>query len=241
MGKSFNSLHKPSSNIHWSECGQTIHYMGEGVEIPKIQVMCQELIANLREIFDELVFHSKVTDIDLSQIVDSMSWSQEFRRDDYSFIQHPKNKPHADFGYKLLLKQARKAMGEWQMIKKGVDGEMHWIDHRVKPYLVREKGFLKKLMVACHVTAGQPARGPELGLIKVSNSIYSSRNLYVINGRKCFLTTYDKAQKRRGNTEYIVRFLPDEVSQILSKYLVYVRPFARVLDKVQPSTQLGSA
>jgi hypothetical protein len=47
----------------------------------------------------------------------------------------------------------------------------------------------------------------------------------------CFLTTYDKAQKRRGNTEHIIRCLPDEISQILVQYLVYIRPFARALDQ----------
>ncbi|KAH6689955.1 hypothetical protein BKA61DRAFT_432735, partial [Leptodontidium sp. MPI-SDFR-AT-0119] len=59
-----------------------------------------------------------------------------------------------------------------------------------------------------------PTRGPELGSIKVSNSIYSARNIYIINGRVCFLTMYNKARKRRGNTEYIIRYLSDEVSQI---------------------------
>jgi hypothetical protein len=43
------------------------------------------------------------------------------------------------------------------------------------------------------------------------------------------LTMYDKARKRRGNTEYIIRYLPDELSQILVQYLVYVGPFARAL------------
>jgi hypothetical protein len=52
----------------------------------------------------------------------------------------------------------------------------------------------------------------------------------VINGRLAFVTTYDKAQKRRGNTEYVVRFLPDELSQIWAQYLVYVRPFAQVVE-----------
>jgi hypothetical protein len=41
---------------------------------------------------------------------------------------------------------------------------------------------------------------------------------------------YDKARKRRGNTEYIIRCLSDEVSQIVTQYLVRVRPFARALD-----------
>src|SRR5271167_3989475 len=40
---------------------------------------------------------------------------------------------------------------------------------------------------------------------------------------------YDKSRRRRGNTEYIIRYLPDDLSQILVQYLVYVRPFARAL------------
>ena len=94
-------------------------------------------------------------------------------------------------------------------------------------------------MVGFHATAGQPARGPELGSIKVSNSIYSARNIYVINRRMCFLTMYDKARKRRGNTEYIVRCLPDEIGQILAQYLVRVRPFARALDRRESEYLFG--
>ena len=116
------------------------------------------------------------------------------------------------------------------MLRKGVDGQDEWIDHRVDMYLKQEKQFLRKAMATIHVKYGQPARGPELGSVKVSNSIYSARNIYVINGRVCILSTYDKARKRRGNIEYIVRFLPDELSQIMVQYLVRVRPFARALD-----------
>jgi hypothetical protein len=76
---------------------------------------------------------------------------------------------------------------------------------------------------------GQPARGPELGSIKISNSIFSARNLYIINGRVCFLTMYDKSRRQRGNTDYIIRCLPDELSQVVAQYLVYVSPFARAL------------
>jgi hypothetical protein len=40
---------------------------------------------------------------------------------------------------------------------------------------------------------------------------------------------YDKTRRRQGNTDYIIRCLPDELSQVLMQYLVYVRPFARAL------------
>jgi hypothetical protein len=67
-------------------------------------------------------------------------------------------------------------------------------------------------MVTLHVTGGHPARGLEIRSIKVSNSMYLARNIYVINGQMCFLTMYDKARKRRGNTDYIIQFLPNKVS-----------------------------
>jgi hypothetical protein len=55
----------------------------------------------------------------------------------------------------------------------------------------------------------------------------------------CFLTTYDKARKRRGNSEYVVRSLLDRVSQLLFQYLVFVRPFARVLDRRESEWLFG--
>jgi hypothetical protein len=67
-------------------------------------------------------------------------------------------------------------------------------------------------MVVIHVSSRQPTQGPEIRSIKVSNSVYSACNLYMINGRVCFLTIYNKVRKRRGNIEYIIRCLPDEVS-----------------------------
>ena len=110
-------------------------------------------------------------------------------------------------------------------------GQVCWIDSRKQWYLTVEKRFLRKLMVAMHITAGQPARGPELGSIKVFNSPCSARNIIILNGRTCILTMYDKSRKRRGSTDYILRVLPDDLSQLLAQYIVYIRPFARVLDR----------
>lgn len=240
MGKAFNKMHKSAPNIHWSEDQQTIFYEGEPVQLKKISKMCQVVNRELQEMLQWLMFDEPVPDIDLGQIIDSMAWSQEFRRDEYSFIQHPQNK-HLDVGYQGLLGRARKARGKRQMIRKGVGGEDEWIKHRVDAYLTVERSFLRKGMGGIHIQYGQPARGPEIGSIKVSNSIYSARNMYVINGRLCILTMYDKARKRRGNTEYIVRFLSDELSQIFVQYIVHVRPFARALDYRESEYLFGDA
>lgn len=34
---------------------------------------------------------------------------------------------------------------------------------------------------------------------------------------------------RRGTVEYIIRYLPDVLGQLVVRYLVYVRPFGRAL------------
>ena len=84
-----------------------------------------------------------------------------------------------------------------------------------------------------HIQGGQPARSPEIGLIKVRNSAASSRNIFIINGRVAVVTTYDKSRKRRGKTEYVFRCFPDQLSQIIVQYLVYVLPFTRVVQKTK--------
>lgn len=231
MGKKYNTTHQSPTNIHWSNDEQTIYYLGEGVDLKKICTMCSRLISELQEMIQSLKFDVETPPIDLANVVDSMAWGSEFRRLDYSFITHAKNQERTNVGWEYLYKHARRGNQRWRLVRKAIDGSYEWNDAQKQGYLNQEGQFLRKLMVVMHVSGGQPARGPEIGSIKVSNSVYSARNLYVINGRVCFLTMYDKARKRRGNTEYIIRCLPDEVSQVLVQYLVYVRPFARALDQ----------
>ncbi|OBT83214.1 hypothetical protein VE02_08215 [Pseudogymnoascus sp. 03VT05] len=201
MGKKYNQLHESPANIHWSRDEQTIYYLGMGVELKKIREMCHDLMGLLQRLLYNLAFDS------------------ELPISNYSFINHVKNRECIDVGYQYLLKRARKGSKEWQLLQRAADGSYKWNDSQKQAYLNEERQFLRKLMVTLHVIGGQPARGPEIRSIKVSNSVYSARNIYVINGQMCFLTMYDKARKRRGNTDYIVQFLPNKVSQVLAQAL----------------------
>ena len=115
MGKSYNKLHQSLSNIHWSEDKQTIYYLGKGIQLSKITTMCQMLIGKLSELLLELTFGEPVPAIDLGEIVDSMAWSNEFRKNDYSFVNHVQNKGKTDVGFKFLYKRAKKVTNDWQM------------------------------------------------------------------------------------------------------------------------------
>ena len=141
-----------------------------------------------------LIFDEAVPDINLGQIINSMVWSQEFRYNEYSFIQYSQNK-YLDIRYQGLLSRIRKARGKRQMIKKGISGENKWIKYCVDAYLIVKKKFLRKGIGNIYVKYGQSARGPEIGSIKISNSIYSVRNIYIINGQLYILIIYNKAWK----------------------------------------------
>lgn len=238
MGKKNNQTHQSPSNIHWSQDSQTIFYGGMPIELAKIRTMGQKITTELRETLKELAFGLELPKFDLGQLVDSMAWSSEFRRTDYSFINHSKNPEELRVGHEFLFREAQKPKGPWNLFNTK-SYEATWKKGGKHQYLVKEKQFLRKLMVAFQIEWGQPGRGPEVGSLKTSNSIYSARNIYVINGRVGLVTTYDKAQKRRGNTEYIVRFLPDEDSQLVVQYLVFVRPFARALDQRESEWLFG--
>jgi hypothetical protein len=85
-------------------------------------------------------------------------------------------------------------------------------------------------MIVMHIIS-LPGRGSEIDSIKFINSIYSTRNIYVLNGRMAFMTYYDKSRSRHMTTEYMMHYLPDELSQALVQYLVFVCPFMRNLGR----------
>lgn len=164
MGKHFAKLHKSPANIHWARDEQTIFYQGKGVAMAKIRTMCHTLIQELQEAMQELAFGSSVPSIDLDSIVDSMAWSQAFRRQNYSFIEHVQNRDRTGVGYRYLLERAQRGEGGWRLMRKSRgsgsgsgSGQMEWADGQVRKYLNKERQFLRKLMVCMHITGRRPS------------------------------------------------------------------------------------
>ena len=80
-------------------------------------------------------------------------------------------------------------------------------------------------MTAIQVTAGQPARLPELLSVQHANSSTSARRLYVYGEQLVIVILYNKTLSATGAMgKMIARLLPVQVSQMLLEYLVLVRP-----------------
>ncbi|KAK6605232.1 hypothetical protein H4I96_05814 [Botrytis cinerea] len=153
MGKKFNKIHQSPSNIHWSDDEQTINYLGQPVVLAKIERMCHTLIGELQALMNVLTFGSPVPPIDLSRIVDSMAWSQAFRRQNFSFITHAQNQDQVRGDYGFLLERARRKGGGWRLLQTNpTTKKVEWVDSQVTAYLTKERQFLRKLMVCMHIT-----------------------------------------------------------------------------------------
>ena len=74
-----------------------------------------------------------------------------------------------------------------------------------------------------------PGRSPEVTTIKYQNSRQVMQNVFVHNGRLAIITEYHKARSHTNHAFYVVRVLPQLVSEIIFQYLAYVRPFTNSL------------
>jgi hypothetical protein len=89
--------------------------------------------------------------------------------------------------------------------------------------------FLELVMLAMHLTGGQPARGTEIGSIKFRNGSTSRRNLFIHGGDLFYVTEYHKARSATNLSHIVARFLPECVAQLVVSFIAFIRPFSDML------------
>jgi hypothetical protein len=151
-GKGYSRQTSLPSNIHWSDDGQTIYYLGKPVQLSRLRDFIQTVMRELTEALTDLAFGTALPAIDVSRIEDTMAWTTQYRRTGYSFVQHRDNGLHV--GYRYLLQRARQAPSDLRLLRAAIDGGEEWHDRACRNYLEREKRFLQLLLVSMHVTGG---------------------------------------------------------------------------------------
>ena len=70
------------------------------------------------------------------------------------------------------------------------------------------------------ISAGQPARAPELLSIRYQNTRTGGcRNIFIEDGKVVLVAAYHKGYNLGGNTKIIHRYLPQEVGDMVVRYL----------------------
>ena len=212
--------------VNWSNDSQTLYYAGVAITISGLRQCISAVTAEAAVALDVLMLEA-TPEVRLDQIQDSLTWNAAFNDAGYSFVTAAPNA--LDVSFRYLLDRSTTAPQKQRLVRKSSAGSMEYHERRCKAYLTQERHFLNKLLVCMHLCGGQPARAPEICSVKVCNTAYSSRNIYILGAEVLFVTTYDKNLARRDRLEFVVRYLPDAVGQLLVRYLIYVRPFARAL------------
>ena len=89
------------------------------------------------------------------------------------------------------------------------DDLLVWKRARITRYMKAIKRFKEKLAVLIQISAGQPARAPELLSIRHHNTRNGGRRNIFIEDRKVVLVAaYYKGYNLGGNTKIIHRYLP---------------------------------
>jgi hypothetical protein len=87
------------------------------------------------------------------------------------------------------------------------------------------------LAVLVHIVEGQPARWPELGSVRHSNTVKGGhRNIFIEDGMVVFVTRYHKGYNVSGDVKIIHRYIPREVGELLVYYMWLVLPFQQRLE-----------
>jgi superfamily II DNA or RNA helicase len=90
--------------------------------------------------------------------------------------------------------------------------------------------FKEKLAVICHISGGQPARGPELLSIRHRNTAAGGqRNIFIEDGLVACVTRYHKGFYASNDAKVIHRYLPRAVGELVVWYLWLVLPFVEQL------------
>ncbi|KAI9830884.1 MAG: hypothetical protein M1826_004314 [Phylliscum demangeonii] len=222
-GKAVIKTEGTAAVVNWSSDGQTLWFDGQQIALQAFRACIQATVAETGQALAELMFDDRPT-IDLGAIQDSLSWEGKYNAAGCSFVNASNG---FDQGFRYQLRRAIAAPD--RLLSPDADGVLQYLERPCLVFLRRERRFLDRLMCCFHLCGGQPARAPELGSLKVCNTPYTARGLYIVAGEVVFITSYDKNMARRDDVESVLRFLPPAVGILLVRYLVFVRPFARAL------------
>ena len=126
----------------------------------------------------------------------------------FSIMQEPLN--WLGEGYRLMLSLMKMAT----LNKKLLKGNEEWDRKGALEYLDKKRRFLELLMLAMHLTGGQPARGPQLGSIKFQNSSFFLR---MIGGKAFYVTEHHKGRALTTTFNFTTNPKPDNVYVLENK------------------------
>jgi hypothetical protein len=218
-GRAFSRTDGPSFRVRWSNDRQVVSWADGKLCLSDFRCFAQRSIESAETLLDQMMYGSRPM-IDLNSLHDDMSAMKH----GYSFIQDPRNK--------LTTKYLELSSEACLSSVNGLMSGESWNSKAVQNYLDQDHELLKQLGLVMHLTGGQAPRSTELFSIECENGPATSRGLYIHDGAICYVTRHSKARRTTNQEFQVARYLSPYTSQILVRYLVYVRPFVAMLRRI---------
>ena len=225
VGKASVTKHQ----ARWSLDGETVEYKGTELRMSDVQrlVVSEYQRAHVL-LYNELLFG-------MNNMLPMQSWRlrDDLDVDDvgFSWMMLHENMELLDGCEVKLLEQIHSSAELKDMfIVQGVRGEgdgPRMSEKAMDLYEANAQDLLKRLMVLCHLTSGQPLRQPELLSIKWRNTA-RLRNILIWQGHIMLYTQYHKGQQQSGMYKNNMRFLPKQIGNLLLDYMAYVLPLRQL-------------
>lgn len=176
-GKKIQNTTTSLGYIYWSEDQQQLSYKGLEMTIESFRRFVQIEIEKAQQsleilflLYEEESRESVIPPIPLSQLRDDPSES----RLGWNFLQDAHNAEALPNGQRWLLDRVLKTewlQTEFLNIQQPSD-KIKWKIPAVQAYLRNRDRFLELLLLLCHLTGGQPARGTEILSLRHRNTLH---------------------------------------------------------------------
>lgn len=213
--------HTNAGAISWSRDGREMQYRGQPISLVRFRILVDRVLEEAEGmLWRQLLWQTDQQrfEIPIDQLEDDVT----FTKRGISFLKNDRNKLHDTRGW--VLEQ----MEQHPEGRKLFRGEQ-WRRSHVRRYLRQVDRFRELLLLAVHMTGGQPARGTEVLSIRFKNGFMQDRNVFVIQGQMAVVTRYHKSSSQHDKPKVVPRMLPWRTGQLLAVYLAYVQPLQEKL------------
>ncbi|KAJ9653968.1 hypothetical protein H2201_009070 [Coniosporium apollinis] len=221
-------------SIWWE--GETLHYQNIEFTMSQYRAWVHGLAEECRRFLaEELIMMKPEEQHQLPAIDwDRLRDNPADLRDGHFFVHDERNKFDVDgedwLFERIMSDDEKRAQFYRTSPRQGEEEGLIIKKDGVEAYRRKVGQYKEKEAVIVHLTAGQPARIPELFSLRFCNTVNGGqRNMSIEGGMVKFVASYHKGYNNSGNMKNIHRYLPREVGETFAYFAWLVDPFIRHL------------
>ena len=207
---------KAKDILAWSADEQTVTYLGKvTISMMEIRSKVHSAVCSANEVLFKMVGYPSLPKIPWDDIADDPMNNKS----GFSFLNDVRNQHWMckEFYFGKIYETKRSWWDSEGSLDTGKNGPFMF------ERLIDE--FRSLLVSLIHISAGAPARGPELVSITFENPTECVRNIFVERGCVHIRTLYHKCMIQHQSYQNISRYLHRDVGELLVYYLWLVLPF----------------